>query len=1050
MFHRVLFFVIFSVLFSACTQRPKSLYKSVTISNKPLSFDQAVRLSTQYILTKIANDKKGRYLRERRKVVVYPYLEGYDYREMEVSKGITQKIKQIGHSEFKGAFLIFQKGKHSIGHYQIEGKLDVALHPTHHKKLYRLQVTAKAVKSGRTVANYSVWIKQKNIYFNNNLTSLKEAIKLSNIKLLERIREDRQFKNRFIAAKIRLKPFGNGNNSKGITLSKKILQSLRRIEKNNYQPNIFHIVSKQEHYVISGKIFAKIHPQSKKIFYLLHSEAKDKRTGQIVSSNDIWIKDPGNIVYKGKPSDFNSALRNASQHALKGIYKDKRFQSRGRPPKTVVKPLIDAYKLKELVASKNITNALMHEANTSYKNKVHVVRGRNLSAGDYYVESRAFNRDPRSTRIILQTKERKTGKLVSKAEIFIPKKKIAYKGNPATFKQGVKKSSKHLFDGIYYHRLFSPGQGNAKIVLRPLLDASTSKEVVASQHLMGVLLHKARMVYKNKMRVATKGKLSRGDYYLEGRVFNNRPDLTKIILETKEYPTARLVSKAEILVPKREVVYQGKLTKFNDGINTAAIHLFDKIYEHRFFAPGQGIAKVVIKPLVDADRATKVVSSKTLRRMLLHKANIKYKNKVDIIKGKKSSLGDYYIESRVFNSNSLSTKITLKAKDRKTGKLVAKAEILMPKKKVSYNNSRPIAFNSAVKKLSKHLFDKISEHHPFSPGQGNANIVINPFMDVQNLEVVNASQVISNHFINLSTRSNQFSVKILAKKTLKNADYAIQGYISLEKNKQLKKNLYKIISVARDIRTGNIVATANTWVANKNISYKPTPEYKDRPLYPPSSTKRSQQRINQLMVKKSTIVLKKELNTAAILNDAGRLYGARQYNKALVLYKSVLASHNNNNELRTYAGLYLSNLRLGHTKEAEEAFKSLINWSIKRGNGLSMKFLFAVNSTGFSGNAFLQKQYQLWLKNIGEYFEAKKQCFIIAGHSSHTGSAKYNLQLSLRRAEFIKKLLQPYMPRMARRLKSIGKGFTQNISGLGTDDDRDAIDRRVEFLKGGC
>jgi hypothetical protein len=37
------------------------------------------------------------------------------------------------------------------------------------------------------------------------------------------------------------------------------------------------------------------------------------------------------------------------------------------------------------------------------------------------------------------------------------------------------------------------------------------------------------------------------------------------------------------------------------------------------------------------------------------------------------------------------------------------------------------------------------------------------------------------------------------------------------------------------------------------------------------------------------------------------------------------------------------------------------------------------------------------------------------------------------------------MPTLAKRSATVGKGSRENIIGLGTDDARDALDRRVEF-----
>jgi outer membrane protein OmpA-like peptidoglycan-associated protein len=63
-----------------------------------------------------------------------------------------------------------------------------------------------------------------------------------------------------------------------------------------------------------------------------------------------------------------------------------------------------------------------------------------------------------------------------------------------------------------------------------------------------------------------------------------------------------------------------------------------------------------------------------------------------------------------------------------------------------------------------------------------------------------------------------------------------------------------------------------------------------------------------------------------------------------------------------------------------------------------------------------------------------------------------NQRLSVARAETVKRLLETEVRGLADRgrLTTSGVGFAENIIGTGTDDDRDAIDRRVEFKVIAC
>jgi len=74
----------------------------------------------------------------------------------------------------------------------------------------------------------------------------------------------------------------------------------------------------------------------------------------------------------------------------------------------------------------------------------------------------------------------------------------------------------------------------------------------------------------------------------------------------------------------------------------------------------------------------------------------------------------------------------------------------------------------------------------------------------------------------------------------------------------------------------------------------------------------------------------------------------------------------------------------------------------------------------------------------------------VVGHTSRTGSEAYNDKLSLNRATFIKQRLEAESKDLVARTKPQGMGFRENIVGTGTDDVRDALDRRVEFKIVAC
>jgi len=80
----------------------------------------------------------------------------------------------------------------------------------------------------------------------------------------------------------------------------------------------------------------------------------------------------------------------------------------------------------------------------------------------------------------------------------------------------------------------------------------------------------------------------------------------------------------------------------------------------------------------------------------------------------------------------------------------------------------------------------------------------------------------------------------------------------------------------------------------------------------------------------------------------------------------------------------------------------------------------------------------------------RETCMKVVGHTSRTGSAASNLALSQRRAAIVKQTLERLNKSLDTRLSSEGVGANEVIVGLGTDDMRDALDRRVEFRTVDC
>jgi outer membrane protein OmpA-like peptidoglycan-associated protein len=148
---------------------------------------------------------------------------------------------------------------------------------------------------------------------------------------------------------------------------------------------------------------------------------------------------------------------------------------------------------------------------------------------------------------------------------------------------------------------------------------------------------------------------------------------------------------------------------------------------------------------------------------------------------------------------------------------------------------------------------------------------------------------------------------------------------------------------------------------------------------------------------------------------------------------------------RVLNGLYLANWSLGRRQEAEQAFARLVEFGLAQ-DRLALKLLFRPGSTEFVRDASVSGAYPMWLRQIADRAEQRRAaCLRVTGHTSTTGTAEANDRLSLARAERVRAQLVSLQPPLAPRSRAEGRGAREPIIGTGTDDLRDALDRRVEF-----
>jgi len=263
------------------------------------------------------------------------------------------------------------------------------------------------------------------------------------------------------------------------------------------------------------------------------------------------------------------------------------------------------------------------------------------------------------------------------------------------------------------------------------------------------------------------------------------------------------------------------------------------------------------------------------------------------------------------------------------------------------------------------------------------------------------------------------------------------------------RDAFRFCLVMGDLTKGRAVAKAVTKALPASVDITPTVFFRDSPAWTDDALVRS-----YVLTCQSTKVgdpiapaYLSGLLTASIISDAIEAYAAARYAEALELYRNAQRTQAGD-QLRVHNGIYLANWRLKKPMEAESAFGELVDYSLNN-KRLAVKLLFRSGSTGLVETE--RGLTDMWLRQIAAGAVRQKTCLQVSGHTSRTGSAALNQQLSLVRAEYIKSRLEESAPALRGKLIAAGMGASQNLVGTAADDASDALDRRVEFrIVDGC
>jgi hypothetical protein len=259
------------------------------------------------------------------------------------------------------------------------------------------------------------------------------------------------------------------------------------------------------------------------------------------------------------------------------------------------------------------------------------------------------------------------------------------------------------------------------------------------------------------------------------------------------------------------------------------------------------------------------------------------------------------------------------------------------------------------------------------------------------------------------------------------------------------REAYRFCLVVADLKTGKTVAKSVARALPAGIDPTPTKVFADSPAWTDDPAVKGYVSTCQATKVGDPIpaIYLNGIIAAAMLNQAMEAYDAGRYAEALQLYGSARSTPAGG-QLRTYNGLYLTRVKLGDRAGAEAAFGELTDYSL-RNNRLALKLLFRPGSTAFVAGPQGSGTYDMWLREVATHGARLGTCLQATGHTSPSGSAAMNEQLSVLRAEYVKTRLEQDAPSLRGKVVAAGRGGAEPMIGTGADDATDALDRRVEF-----
>ena len=341
-----------------------------------------------------------------------------------------------------------------------------------------------------------------------------------------------------------------------------------------------------------------------------------------------------------------------------------------------------------------------------------------------------------------------------------------------------------------------------------------------------------------------------------------------------------------------------------------------------------------------------------------------------------------------------------------------------------------------------------------SLGGAKRDLVIDPLIDASTGAQTVGTVAMGAQLAGLITRRvPSWDVQPLTRASLGTQPLLLIGTLTPINSKNAKDenaDVFRVCLALADLKTGKLVAKRADRALVATVDAEPVPLYRDSPTWTLDATTRAYVQSCQASTAGDAIApaYLQRLQASAAINEAAIAYADNKTGDAYKLYREArtLAAPD---DLRVLNGLYTTSWKTGRKKEAAETFNKIVGVGLDA-KRLPIKMFFTPGTTTLLQTADLQAQYAVWLHEVAAQAAGRDSCLQVVGHTSRTGDKAANDLLSQKRAAVIKQRLERENKKLVSKVSADGVGSSEILVGLGTDDFRDALDRRVEFRTADC